>query len=122
MITQPHASSPTCAGSIAATSVRSGACCTARQTSWPMRPPAPTTPTLTMGPRLSGGHGGQVRLEGVLVEGAHRAHRAWCLRHQGRDVEHLRAVDALNSREHLVDGEDLAVEEQRGTDAAHPGT
>ena len=45
-ISWPWASLPTCAGSTAATSSRSGASVTARQTSWPMRPPAPTTPTL----------------------------------------------------------------------------
>ena len=35
-------------GSTAATNSKSSAPVTAKQTSWPMRPPAPTTPTRTM--------------------------------------------------------------------------
>ena len=42
---RPQASPPTWPGSTAATNSMSGAAATARQTSWPMRPPAPTTPT-----------------------------------------------------------------------------
>ena len=36
-------------------------------------------------------------------------------------VEHLRAVDGVDLRQDLVDREHLAVQQERGTDAAHPG-
>src|ERR1700733_13710482 len=113
---RPAASPPTWAGSIAATSSRSAAPSMARQTSWPMRPPAPTTPTLIMGSRLPGGHGREVGLEALGIEGAHWAHGGGGLRQLGRDVEDLGPVDRVDGRQHLVDRQHLAVQQQRPAD------
>src|ERR1700722_2481154 len=126
-ISRPQASAPTWAGAMAATSSRSGASVTARQTSWPMRPPAPTTPTLRgawlawacMAPKLPGGQGGLVGLEVALVEGADRSQRARRLRQllrHGQDVGSLNPVDAS---QHLVDREHLAVQQHGRAEGAH---
>ena len=63
---RPQTSAPTWPGSMAATSSRSAASATARQTSWPMRPPAPTTPTFCMACRLPGDQGGLGELRILL--------------------------------------------------------
>src|SRR5665213_593118 len=152
---------PAYPGSAAATSSSPGRFSTVRQTSRPIRPPAPTTPThmpvplakAPVAPEASrsraartGGsrhatdrHAGrralwrQVRrirssaqaerpdVEVRLVERPHHRKRAGRGDHGPGRLVHVIEGERLDPGQHLVDSQDLAVQEHAGADAAHPG-
>src|SRR5580704_9830742 len=128
-IFRPQASIPTWAGSMAATRSRSAASVTARQTSWPMRPPAPTTPTFwvdclawaCIAPKLPGGQGRLVGLEVALVEGTDGGQRARRVRQLLRHGQDVRSLNPLDARQDLVDREHLTVQQHGRAEAAHAG-
>src|SRR5580698_35110 len=117
----PHASAPTWPGSTAATSSRSGASETARQTSWPMRPPAPTTPTFCMACRLLGCQCCLVGLEVAFVEGADGGQGAGRPRQLRRDLQDVGTLDPVDVTQDLVHREHLTVQQHGRAEAAHAG-
>src|ERR1700734_3640146 len=119
---RPQTSAPTWAGSMAATSSRSDASETARQTSWPMRPPAPTTPTFCMACRLLGCQCCLVGLEVPFVEGADDAQGAGRLRQLRRHLLDVGSLDPVDMTQHLVHREHLTVQQHGRAEAAHAGT
>src|SRR5580692_5332271 len=117
----PAACSPTWLGSTAATSSRSSASETARQTSWPMRPPAPTTATFCMCSTLVSRGGGQVVVEGIVVERPDRAERARRLYQLVGHRQYVLRPDGLDTGQDVVHRAHFAVQQGGGPDAAHAG-
>src|SRR3954454_12164257 len=100
-----------------ATSSMSSAASTARQTSLPMRPCAPSTPTrIVMAPTL-GDAGGE---HAVVVVGADDGERRRAAQQVER--EHLHVVDGhrIDVAEDLVDGHHLAIDELGLPEPDHP--
>src|SRR3954454_12482918 len=94
--------------STAATRSMSSAASTARQTSLPMRPCAPSTPTRIVMPQTLGDTGGKHAIVVVRTDDRQRRRAA-----QELEVEHLHVVDrhGIDVAEQLVDRHQLAVDE-----------
>ena len=119
----PQASRPTWPGSTAATSSMSGRRRDGPAHLWPMRPPAPTTPTLNIAVSATG-RPVRRRWESnsSASNGPDRAQRCAGPKPADRPPsQHLVAGHRLDPLEHLVDAEHLAVKQQRRADAAHAG-
>src|SRR5579863_2148917 len=108
---------PAMAGSMAATSSKPGSSSTARHTAWPIRPPAPSTPTRTTAVTLSV----QPRRDPVEesvevagVEGPHDRQRARLAGQLGGQRAHVVAAHGLQPAQQFVYLEDMAVQQQAG--------
>src|SRR3954470_11807341 len=102
--------------STAAPSLRSSAASTARQTSSPMRPFAPRTPTTS-------GRSGNGRGEAVtsaVIERSNRCERERSVENVCGNRAHVVQRDCLDVCKHLVDTKQLALHELALAESAHP--
>src|SRR5689334_5842261 len=99
-------------------SSRSPAASTAWHTAVPIRPLAPSTPTLIIRSLPGAGSGGE---RAGVVEGAHHGQRLGPGQHVGGDSADLVVADRLDRGQDLVDRLEVRVDQLGLAEPAHPG-